>query len=174
MPVAGVVRVVGSFLLAAFASVGAVTLLAFLAVYDFGPLDRMDLSFPSAVLLLGVLPATVVGGLIWLPVLLAVRKLSSSARFWAITFSPLAGAAYFVLLAVSWELLGGDPMPSDIFAFVMYGVFTLPFSFFFLAIDRRWGDGPLESGGSVVMLSAALLAAALLLCILALANQIWR
>jgi hypothetical protein len=124
--------------------------------------DQADGAFMAAVAVGLVVPGVAVGGLIWLPVLLAVRRSEESPWITAIMLSPIAGAIYHMLFAFVWGAFAGQPVNIGWPPVVALAPFMILLSAFFLWIDRRWGDLSGSGGWIVAIVAAAMLAAIVL------------
>lgn len=156
-------RVGASFLLALILCISIPALVLVLGAAADG--GKSDFSFFLVVLIGGVIPTMVIGGLLWLPVLLAVRSGPVELRFLAVLLSAAVGGAWLLLLDL-WTLRQSG---LDWKGFASTGLFMIWFSAFFLWIDRRWGEPP----GRVVALAFVLLALSAALIGLLLFNAMW-
>ncbi len=157
------VRIGASFML-------AVMLCIFLFVFPiFGvPFlrgENVDGGLLLTLLLVFAIPTVVLGGLVWLPVLLAVRNRSSEWRFAAVLLSTVASGTWIAVTRL-WLLAPPVWGWEDLIA---PSVFLIAFSALFLWVDRRWGEPP----GFAVGVACTLLAAGSALTLWLLFDALW-
>lgn len=148
------VRVSASFLAAALISIAPPFVM--LLVLRHGQTSGGDLLL--GILLLAIVPSVVLGGLLWLPTLLAARDRSGEWRFAAVLFSGIPGSAWSV-----WNVLqmaSRNPMRWHWESLIVPAIFMIVFSASFLMIDRRLGE---RSAPAMVTIFATLVAASALM-----------
>lgn len=157
-------RIGASFLLAVFicASLPVFAIYAHALANGYKPDDGVILTL----VLLFLVPTIVLGGLLWLPVMIAVRDRSNGWRITAVLSSVVTSGAWFGVVAL-WIPSKYPPWHWE--ALIMPSLFMIAFSAIFLWIDRRWGE-PL---GLTVAVTFALLAAASALTLWLLIGGLW-
>jgi hypothetical protein len=151
----GVVRVAASFLFATCVAISMPVLAVFLPEYLNGSLDRV-LVATSILILLSIVPSVLVGGLIWLPALLAAKELDAFSKLAVIVLSPIPGVALLIFQMVQ---IGGWALKPSPYLVLAVAPFTMLFSGAFLFIDSRWGEWRRSANASVAVTTIALLLA---------------